>query len=82
MKSRKRRSVPRSRCNVVSGVGEVAGAALAAHTDVARVDFTGGAVGGAAVGAAVGRRCASREPASSNRKGPPRGASVTDSRRP
>jgi 5-carboxymethyl-2-hydroxymuconic-semialdehyde dehydrogenase len=40
--------------NVVQGLGEEAGAALAAHTDLARVAFTGSAATGRLVAAAAG----------------------------
>ncbi|KAJ1461479.1 aldehyde dehydrogenase domain-containing protein [Pelagophyceae sp. CCMP2097] len=45
--------------NVVPGHGHVAAAALAAHRDVARIDFTGGDVAGSKIGALVGGRAAS-----------------------
>ncbi len=44
--------------NVVVGVGAVAGAALAAHEDVAKVTFTGGTEPGRSVAAAAARRFA------------------------
>lgn len=45
---------PPGAINVVTGLGPVAGAALVAHDDVAKVDFTGGTVAGRAIGALAG----------------------------
>mmetsp|Transcript_69012 Transcript_69012/g.156098 ORF Transcript_69012/g.156098 Transcript_69012/m.156098 type:complete len:554 (+) Transcript_69012:67-1728(+) len=44
--------------NVVPGLGGVAGAALCAHPQVAKVDFTGGTETGRAIGAVVGLKVA------------------------
>ena len=46
--------LPPGTVNVVAGAGETVGAALAAHTDVGMVAFTGGDVAGRAVATALG----------------------------
>ncbi len=50
--------LPPGTLNVVVGVGSIAGAALAAHDDVAKVTFTGGTEPGRSVSAAAARRFA------------------------
>ena len=45
---------PPGAMNVVTGLGSVAGAALARHPSVSRIDFTGGNGAGRAIGAAAG----------------------------
>lgn len=45
---------PPGAINVVTGLGPVAGAALAAHADVVKVDFTGGTAAGRAIGGLIG----------------------------
>ncbi|MDX6588246.1 MAG: hypothetical protein QOI31_2719 [Solirubrobacterales bacterium] len=50
--------IPEGVVNVVTGFGASAGAAIAAHPDVAKVNFTGGDAGGRAVAVAAAQRFA------------------------
>ena len=47
--------IPKGALNIVCGIGEVAGAALAAHADIDQVVFTGSVETGASVAAAAAR---------------------------
>ena len=46
--------LPQGVLNVVPGDGATAGAALCAHTGIAKIDFTGGTETGRAIGKVVG----------------------------
>jgi acyl-CoA reductase-like NAD-dependent aldehyde dehydrogenase len=50
--------IPEGVVNVVTGFGDTAGAAIAAHPDVAKINFTGGGAGGRAVSIAGAQRFA------------------------
>lgn len=50
--------IPSGVLNVITGMGHIAGAALASHPDVAKITFTGGTEAGRAVSAACAKRFA------------------------